>query len=148
MTRHVPLKSQRLIVLVGLPLVALILHTTFCDWHFRHRVSSSLVTRARIVGFAQDDPTASLTNPRGRAGRFSIVTGLYSPWRASRSLSIVCGVVVPLTLVGITLYLHFGWRHTGRITRGLCPKCSYDLCGDDETPKNVCPECGWKREVQ
>ena len=35
MPRHIPLKSQRYLVLFGLLLISCVLHTTFCEWQYK-----------------------------------------------------------------------------------------------------------------
>ena len=152
MERNVPLKSQRRLVLFGLPILALILHISFCKWYFNSPQRFGR-TEVRILVYGYESAQTAIampTNSRGRQGSQSdyIVTGLFAKRDVSKSVAILCGIVLPLVLIGCSVYLYLGWRHKLRIACGLCPECRYNLKSDDASFKNVCPECGWQRNNQ
>jgi hypothetical protein len=142
MPRHPPLRSQRWVVLIGLATFVVILHTTFCEWRFWGELPPNVDLAERILAHTHD---YIASQGGGRTTR-AVVTGLYAQRTVSRELAIVCGICVPILLIGTALYLNLGWRYTDRIARGLCPRCRYDLRGDREAPQRKCPECGWARD--
>jgi len=146
MARRLPLPSQRWIVLIGLALLCLMLHTTFCEWRFRDRYPHAWNDDDCIVGIVHESNVRQVIMSGGGQGQayyHDVVTGVYSQDHDARKLSLFCGVIVPFLLVGAALYLHLGWRYADRIARGLCPQCRYDLRGDRNKPQDTCPECGW-----
>ena len=44
--------------------------------------------------------------------------------------------------VAVAVLAYRAFSTGGRIRRGRCPRCAYDLCGEFESG---CPECGWAR---
>ena len=139
MPRNIPLRSQRILVLVSLLLISTLLHTLFCEWQYKVPVGVGLfrntdTTDARILVYNHLDAPVD----PGRGVVFYTVSGLLIQQKPPY-VSILCGLIVPLFLLGLDLYLILGWRYQGRIERGLCPKCKYDLRGTDH---ESCPECG------
>lgn len=130
MARIPILKSQALLVLIGLPVLALTLHLTFCEWHWKAilgTVGNTTYNRRELLSFSHGaiPPSASM-----RSGLFA---------RHSVEAAKLCGIIIPLALLAVQTYLVLGWRYQARARRGLCPNCGYDLKGAKSQP---CPECG------
>ena len=122
------IKSQRMLIVIVLPLLALILHTTFCEWRFKARANPS----RPILAYQHEQQ-------RGIGGlRYFPHSGLFSQG-TSRELAVIVGIVAPLLLLATDVYLLLGWRFQRAVARGRCPHCGYDLSGTDHT---LCPECG------
>ena len=117
------------VVLVGLGLVAWLLHVTLCDWKMMSEMSSR---GSRIFALVHGDGRSS-------AFRYTGLVTLREPVIAS-----LLGVVFPVALAGLGAYLWLGWRHVDRSARGLCPRCGYDMSRAGAAAA-ACPECGWKR---
>ncbi len=109
------IKSQRILIAIALPLLALILHITMCEWE--------LLNKGR---FGND-----LLAFWGR--------GLFVQRSSTHVSAVVLGILVPLTLLAVDGYLILGWRFQRAVAQGRCPHCGYDLSGTDHTQ---CPECG------
>ena len=127
-------KSQRILVLVGLILLAWSLNITFCEWIFR-------------VPGVPWEPVEIIEYRHRIADGPDLFTGLLAAPDVSRPIAVFLGIIVPLTLLGFALFLVLGWRHQGRLIRGLCPECGYNLRGDRDKPVDTCPECGWQRKA-
>lgn len=163
MPRRTPLKSQRNLVLIGLLLISCVLHTTFCEWQYKTTflyppspgIFSSNFDNL-ILGYVPGRPLLgrggggqsggnafgggqSAGGGGGGAGGGGFLGAGLVVQRSPAYISILCGVIAPLFLLGLDLYLFLGWRYQGRIDRGLCPECKYDLRGTDH---ESCPECG------
>ena len=129
-------KGQRIVVLVGLLVAAGLLHTMLCEW--RYRLPS-------VSGRMPDFAILAVNHGTSQVRNLPAYTGLFAQPSNERSVAVVFGVVTPLLIICLEFYLLLGWRHQSRLARGRCPQCNYDLCGDSETPGDVCPECGWRR---
>ncbi len=117
-----PTRSQRITVLIVIGLVAWLLHVSLCDW---------------FLG----------VNERGyRIFAVPRLIGLCAQSGTGPTVASIFGLVVPVALVGLGVYLWLGWRHEERRAGGLCPRCGYDLRGSGGSGR-VCPECGWKRQA-
>lgn len=126
--------SQRLLAVAGFIGLAVLLNTTLCEWRFE-RLSRAWRWDTKIIGFMSDRGRA----PDGRR-RFANV-GVFAQRSEHWDVAIVCGVAVPLFLLGASAYLLIGWRRQARRERGLCQTCGYDLhAGQNIRAK--CPECG------
>ncbi len=127
------LKSQRILLIGGLILIACSLHMTLCEWIFR--VRGVPWEPVEIIEYRHRIPDGP-----------DLFTGLLAAPNVSHPVAVLVGVIVPLTLLGLVLFLVLGWRHGERLNRGLCPSCAYNLRGNSDKPADVCPECGWQRK--
>jgi hypothetical protein len=140
------LRSQRILVVVGLAAIAWILHVSLCDWVYNEPMNlwtGSTYTQFPLLVYRKDpSPVLSTLGPTPSAptGLAVVYTGLLSdPW-VSKESAIVWGIAAPLFLLGSAAYLALGWRHADRAARGLCVHCGYDR---RQTPLGApCPECG------
>ena len=150
-------RSQRILIVVGLPLLAWVMHGLLCEWAYK-TTSRSMAT-ARIVAYRHEVAITSravprrvtqpsntrrsvVPPPRGRAA----FTGLFAQSGVGEGFAVTFGVVVPLALLGLNAFLLLGWRHAARLARHGCPDCGYDLRGNldpiTSRPHGRCPECG------
>ena len=123
------IKSQRILIAIVLLLLALILHTTLCEWRFKASIASF---RHLLVYQHEQQP------PRPRRGMKFAYTGLFSQGN-NRELAVIVGIVAPLMLLATDVYLILGWRFQRAVAQRRCPQCGYDLSGTDH---EACPECG------
>jgi hypothetical protein len=128
------LKSQRILVFIGLLVLAWLLHVLLCDWVIKEPYKAG----SRIIAWNHGPIPigGGVANPEH-------YTGLCAFNKEGRGAAVVFGIVLPLALLGADVYLLLGWRYQARLDRGLCPQCGYDLSG--QLPGAGCPECGWKR---
>ena len=127
------IRSQRILLAVGLPLLAVATHMTLCEWHYKAELFPG---PARGILVYDHGPT---TTPRKR-----VVSGLFAQG-ATNSVATLLGVVVPSALLGLTAFLLLGWHHQARLAKGLCPSCGYNLAASKLKTPHSCPECGWQR---
>ena len=134
------IRSQRVLVVLGLLTVAWLLHAMLCEWEYQRYATSAM---PRILAYQHErTPT-----PARRGGRpRELYTGLFVQRGGSHGIAVVFGVITPLVLAGVNAYLLLGWRHAARVGRGLCPQCGYDLRGARDRQATRCPECGWQRQ--
>ncbi len=132
------IRSQRVLMAVGLLVVAGTLHAMLCEWDYHH---TSTTRMPCIVGYKHEPAVAQ---SRGRS-RHNWYTGLFAEPDVGKGIAVVFGVITPLVLVALDAYLLLGWRHAARMARGLCPRCGYDLRGTGHRNAGRCPECGWRR---
>ena len=150
------LRSQRILLVVGLLLVAWLLHVNFCEWVWKETVTTTFGNASVrpyapicawvhdpqaagppvITGVGPGGPTATRPGPT----RPSYI-GLFTQNYTGRTESVLLGIIVPLLLTMLVMYLGLGWRRDARVARGLCAGCGYDLRGLKE-PSARCPECG------
>lgn len=131
-------RAQRIFIALGVPLLALALHLSLCDWHyktaelsFRYNTSidSHIPMRYAIWTHTERDPTS----------RAVITTGLTTdPW-TDRGTAVAWGVFVPLTMIAGDICWLLGWRRRSRLAAGCCAACGYDLRA---STADKCPECG------
>jgi hypothetical protein len=146
------LRSQRILVTLGLLLLAWLLHVNLCDWAFKKRLpwinegGASRYLHTIIWTWTHEQPTG----PAPVQPRFAPVqpqlspnayTGLLTQARVDRADAVVFGMALPLALVMLVMYLRLGWRRDARRRRGLCEACGYDLRGAAQADA-PCPECG------
>ena len=124
------IRSQRILIAIVLPLLALILHTTLCEWRFKASITSS--RHLLVYRHSQQQQAPGL-----RRG-MKVNTGLFSQG-GNRELAAIVGIAAPLMLLVTDGYLLLGWRFQRAVARGRCPHCGYDLSGTEHT---LCPECG------
>jgi hypothetical protein len=125
-------RSQRILIGVSLPLIALFMHATLCEWKWKVRTDQAkpiLVYHHREI-------------PGLVSYGISHGSGLFAR-SGSAEVAILFGVVAPLALCVADAYLILGWRYQAAIRRGRCPNCGYDRKGDAPEPAPRCPECGW-----
>lgn len=125
------LRSQRIFLIVGLLLIAALLHFRMCDWVFRSKVD-----RSWTEGFR---PIQSLLFTWRHSDNTH--TGLITRWYFWPAEAIALGVAAPLLLVLAAGYLMLGARRSSRAMRGQCVTCGYDLRAAPG-PLAKCPECG------
>ena len=133
------LRSQRILVVVGLAALAWILHVSLCDWVYNepmNLLAGSTYTQFPLLVYRKDPSPVS-----GVSGSTDVVyTGLLSDLWVAKESAIVWGIAAPLFLVGLAAYLALGWRRADRAAGGLCVHCGYDR---RQTPHGApCPECG------
>jgi len=134
----VVLRSQRILVVVGLAAIAWILHVSLCDWVYNEPMNlwtGSTYTQFPLLVHRRDALPGSVPGLTG-----VVYTGLLSDRWVTKESAIVWGVAAPLFLLGLAAYLALGWRRADRAARGLCVHCGYDR---RQTPHGApCPECG------
>ena len=135
-TLFLMLRSQRILVVVGLAALAWILHVSLCDWVYNEPMNlwaGSTYTQFPLLVYRKD--------PSPVTGSSDVVyTGLLSDLWVAKESAIVWGIAAPLFLVGLAAYLALGWRRADRAAGGLCVHCGYDR---RQTPHGApCPECG------
>jgi hypothetical protein len=144
------LRSQRILLFLTLLVLAVLLHTMLCEWHYKVRAQGVTKVIADDGAILAVQHGMQMFNTIGRGGapgpaRPALVyTGLFRQ-RDSMSLAIIFGVVAPIALLVGNIYLLLGWRHQDRLRRGLCPKCKYNLEAGASGTTAKCPECGWQR---
>ncbi|MHC5023593.1 MAG: hypothetical protein ACYTGG_06735 [Planctomycetota bacterium] len=139
-------REQRILVAVGLLLLAWLLHVQLCDWGWKETRHRS----ATIAALPHGTPPAGL---QGVVRGLGAYTGLFvhrgDPLEdvphGARQVAVLLGVILPIGLVLLDAWLVLGWRAQSRVRRGLCLHCGYDLRGDGKAPLDRCPECGWIR---
>ena len=142
------LRSQRIIIIIGLALIAWLLHVNMCDWAFRRLVTTYSTggggRYTLICGWATEPVASTRTPAAPMPPNISMVdvhvTGLLAQQGISRREAMLVGIVLPVAMLTAALCLWLGVRHAGRIARGLCANCGYDLKGSPDAAK--CPECG------
>ena len=139
------IRAQRILAFTGLLVVAWLLHTLLCEWRYKVHKSSVrgseiLVVNAGTLAVPARTPPGTPTKTRTEQA----VTGLFAQ-REPTSFAIVFGVITPLVLLAVDVYLVLGWRYQSRLQSGRCPKCGYDLKGNLADAAGKCPECGWRR---
>lgn len=145
-------RSQRRLIAFGLPVIAVILHTTHCEWLIDRPYRASTIV-------AYDHSGVSAAGSRVRRPIPDPRTGLVAQSGVHLEAAVFLGVVTPLLLLGLDAYLILGWRHAARRAAGLCAECGYDLRrtqADATTNRDAtaarsrpdvmaaprCPECG------
>jgi predicted RNA-binding Zn-ribbon protein involved in translation (DUF1610 family) len=142
------LRSQRILVTLGLLFLAWLLHVNLCEWMFKERLpwvregDISRYVHTIICVWTHEQPP-STTQARLSPQAY---TGLVTQARVDRADAVVFGMALPLTLVMLVMYLWLGWRRDARRRRGLCEACGYDLRGASRTDA-PCPECGTIRKA-
>jgi hypothetical protein len=126
------LPSQRILLAVSLLLIAWVLHVSLCDW---------VINGPIMGGDGGQRPIWSWHEVRGAPGAIPTYTGVYTQRHAGRTESLLLGIIVPLLLITLVVYLYLGWRRDRRVACGLCAACGYDLRGVPESTRK-CPECG------
>ena len=116
-------RSQRILIVVFLPVMAWLLNVTHCNWVYRWRSGGS-----SVIIYEHDDAR-------------TVRTGILAQPGVNPSAAALIGLAVPLTLLALDVYIVLGWRRAARVARGLCAKCGYDLRGTE----SKCPECGTPR---
>ncbi len=129
-------RAQRILVFVSLLAMAWLLHTTFCEWHYKRDTGPCPIIA--VPGTTPPVVASDGTVIRPATPAYTGVWPQHEPISA-----ILVGIVAPLVLLVVAAYLGLGWRHQGRLH--LCPKCGYDLKGDLSATSDECPECGWRR---
>ncbi len=127
------IRSQRVLVVVGLLTVAWLLHVMLCEWEYRRQATS---TMPRIVAYQHERTPTQVRRGGRRTERY---TGLFVQRGVSHGIAAVFGVITPLVLVGVNACLLLGWRHAACVAQELCPQCGYSLVG---LTGDKCPECG------
>lgn len=130
------LRSQRILVVVGLAAIAWILNVSFCDWVYDKPMGLWTGTT-----YSQFPLLVHRRNPTPGSGSMDVIyTGLLSDRWVAKDSAIVWGVAAPLFLIGWATYMALSWRRVDRAARGLCVHCGYDR---RQTPRDApCPECG------
>ena len=135
MVRTRMLRSQRILIIVVLLLIALMLHLSMCDW-----VLFNFVSMDSVQGY-EHPRHASLLTFRHASPQYSKNTGLVSSVFVGRAEALLFGALVPILLIMLAAYLFIGAGHSSRAKRGLCLTCRYDLRTSPQ-PLAQCPECG------
>ncbi|MHC4218671.1 MAG: hypothetical protein ACYSU7_09485 [Planctomycetota bacterium] len=125
-------RSQRILIGISLPLIALFLHATLCAWKWKGRTDPA---KPILVYHHRENPGLASYGITPASGLFS--------QSGSVEVAVLFGVVVPLVLCVADAYLFLGWRYQAAVRRGRCPNCGYDRKGDRSEPARRCPECGW-----
>jgi hypothetical protein len=135
------LRSQRILITVGLLFLAWVLHVNLCDWGWKMPLQYSWDGNInRIVQWPIVSWTIEEATTTARQGR-TLHTGLMTQARVELADAVVFGIVVPSAMILSLIYLWLGWRSHARRARGLCEKCGYDLRGAPAT-NAPCSECG------
>ena len=87
-------RPQRILVIAGLLLIATLLHTLLCEWSFKLDTG----TAGAILVYRHESGRMST---RHGIPTSWITSGLFAQPRDSRNMSIVCGVALPLFLLGM-----------------------------------------------
>ena len=137
---------QAILLFGGLILLAVALHMGFCRWDVKEPVGQvGTVNHARLplltythevlttMPFTDPATGATVNRPRGWT-----MSGLFA--RHSLESGKALGVIAPLVVLGLTLYLFLVWRHEDRHRKGKCTACGHQITPD--TDKKRCPECG------
>jgi hypothetical protein len=118
------------------PVLAIALHLSLCDWHYKARLSffsstgdSHILMRSTIWARTERDPTSIAI----------VTTGLTTGLWIDRGTAVVWGVFVPLTMIAGDICWLLGWRRRSRLAAGCCAACGYDLRA---ATSDKCPECG------
>lgn len=123
--RHPMTKGQRWVVLLVLWVCALALHFSYFFW-VQNTVHNFVPLLT--VGHARA-PNASARAETGILYRYGPSTG-----------ATVLGVVLPIVLIGTSLWLWLGWRRTDALVSGSHGACA--ACGHPLAAPGRCPECG------
>ena len=116
------LNSQRWVLIIGMLLIAWVLHVKYCDWIFKEAMGGqqgSSILRGSLFTIAHAIP-----NSQGH-----VHTGLATERGFSRQDAVWYGIAIPLALLTASAYLFMGVRHRRRIDQGRCTQCGYDLRG-------------------
>jgi ribosomal protein L37E len=124
-------RSQRILLVVCLPLFAWLVHFNLCDWDINgtRAFFPSPYERAGLWTWQGSNPATGQLRPVGLFGEPAI----------DRGTALMCGVFLPLALIAAAAFAALGFRSHHRHTHGLCAKCGYDLRG---CIAERCPECG------
>lgn len=150
------LRSQRILVIVGLLVAAWLLHVNMCDWAIARTMTywspgSTAYRNSIILGWESSPAqnTNAVPSPGLMTGVVAYdvkVTGVLMERSVSWREALLVGVMLPLALLFAAGYLWLGGRRASRVSRGLCTKCGYDLRGGRGSavtgPLAKCPECG------
>jgi hypothetical protein len=131
------LLSQRIVLIVGLLVVAWLLHVNLCDWKINEGVLAGDDHHREICAWVTTEDAAT----PGSAIPKDAYTGLFTERDVGFAESFTLGVVGPLLLLLLVTCLLLGARHASRVQHGLCIKCGYDLRGLNGASAR-CPECG------
>lgn len=129
---------QRVVLIITLFLLAWMMHTSFCEWVWREGVHENQLL---FGGFFAE-------NQKPTQSPFSVSAqdawGVRVEYGTNRTLCILLGMVLPLALLCIAVFLAVGMRHARRREHGMCLRCGFDLKYNYD---NGCPECGWRRQA-
>ena len=146
--------TQRVMLIVGMLLVATLLHIRFCDWMLGEKVPPTLYGGSAVVLGWEVETTEPYVQPADRRPRSTaalratgqnmvIKWGIVAERGRSVEDAIVYGTATPSLLLLFVLVLIVGIRSHRRRARGACLKCGYELHFNYDAG---CPECGWRRE--
>jgi hypothetical protein len=139
------LRSQQILIALGLVVTAWLLHVSLCDWIIKDEVRGGPAARTPIWLW-MDHAGTPVPPTRGGAGSTPPrYTGLFTQPYVAHLTAFILGVVVPILLCTVLGYLLLEWKRKSMILRGLCVTCGYDLRENPATPIGSsarCPECG------
>ena len=136
------LRSQRILLIIGLLIIAWLMSVNVCDWVFNDEIDRRVGSQQREIWawVASERPVLDFEG-KTVIGTVKSYTGLFTEAGVNHTVSFTLGVIAPLLMLLAVMYLLLGARHAARVKRGLCIKCGYDLRGLKE-PAARCPECG------
>ena len=134
-------RSQLILLNVSLLVIACMLHFSLCDWLFNDTLLVNDRQQVPIWLWKATSGTQVVTGGRLSGSTAPTYTGVFTHAYAGRTESLLFGIVAPLLLVTVVVYLNLSWRRDARVARGLCAVCAYDLRGTPQTATK-CPECG------
>lgn len=126
------LRAQRIVLMVGLVVIALLLHVNACQWRWRALGWQETTGNAVIVFWTEHPPANAAGAPLlggVAASRYTAIFPDAGVPEGNRFVAVVAGIVAPLALLMIVAMLGLGWRYQERVRRGLCATCGYDLRG-------------------